>query len=82
LAINQLPVVTTPKAVQPVRDVKSAQRAFFQAALGQVQAAPTAAQATTPVVRTEPVRSTRSAAPDPADGRRILPPGSLLDIKI
>jgi hypothetical protein len=78
LAVNQLPVVTTPKAVQPVRDVKSAQRAFFQAALGQVQAAP----ATTPVVRAEPVRSARVASPDPADGRRILPPGSLLDIKI
>ena len=82
MAVNQLPVVTTPKAVQPVRDVKSAQRAFFQAALGQVRAAPTTPQAATPVVRSEPVRAARGASPDPSDGRRILPPGSLLDIKI
>lgn len=82
MAVSQLPVVTTPKAVQPVRDVRAAQRAFFQAALGQVQTAPTAPQAATAAVRTEPVRTAKGASPDAAAGRRILPPGSLLDIKI
>ena len=78
MAVNQLPVVTAPAALQPSRDVKAAQRAFFQAALGQAQATP-AAQAVAPAGR--PQASARTP-PDTADGRRLLPPGSLLDIKI
>ena len=79
MAVNQLPVVTGPAALPPSRDVKAAQRAFFQAALGQAQAAP-AAQAVASAAR--PQASARTTAPDTADGRRFLPPGSLLDIKI
>lgn len=73
MAVNQLPAVTTPTALQPTRDVKAAQRAFFQAALGQAQAA-------TPVQTAAPrPQATRA---DPTDGRKLLPPGSLLDIRI
>jgi len=81
LAVNQFPVVTGPAALQPSRDVKAAQRAFFQAALGQVQAAP-ATQAVAPTARSQASGSARATAADAADGRKILPPGSLLDIKI
>ena len=80
MAVNQLPVVATPTALQPSRDVKAAQRAFFQAALGQVQAAPTV-QAVAPTARPQASGSARAAADTP-EGRRFLPPGSLLDIKI
>ncbi len=80
MAVNQLPVVAAPTNVQPVRDVKAAQRAFFQAALGQAQAAPPA-QTTAPAIRPQASGSARAAA-ETAEGRRFLPPGSLLDIKI
>ena len=81
MAVNQLPAVTTPTNVQPARDVRSAQRAFFQTALAQTQAAP-ATQAVAPVARPQVSGSARAAAPDAADGRKLLPPGSLLDIRI
>ena len=77
MAVNQLPVVTTPTALQPAKDVRSAQRAFFQAALGQAPAA----QPVAPAVRPQASASARAAADTP-EGRRFLPPGSLLDIKI
>ena len=68
-------------AIQPVpsRDVGAAQKAFFQAALGQVQAAsapaiaaPAQATAARPAAKAE-------EQPDPTRGYR---PGRLLDITV
>jgi hypothetical protein len=84
---NLTPVLrpTTPAAPQKNAQALAAQRAFFQAALGQ--AAPAAAPA--PPVQTQavqPARATVSTAkptptaePQPA---RYARPGSIVDIKV
>ncbi len=61
----------------PARDVSSAQRAFFQAALGQ--AAPVAAVAA-PIAQPAP-EPPKPAAPTEAP-KRAYRPGSLLDVRI
>ena len=74
-----LPIRTTPQlpAAAPARpEARSAQRAFFQAAVDR--AAPTASA--------EPVRSVAAMQRVPREGdprpERLLRPGSLLDIKV
>ncbi len=56
--------------------VKTAQRAFFQAALNGVESAPATSSRVAPTVAVQP---TCSDAPPPG---RLLRPGSLLDIKV
>jgi|WetSurMetagenome_2_1015567.scaffolds.fasta_scaffold276399_2 hypothetical protein len=81
MAVDRLPpIAPAPSQVQPNRNVRQAQAAFFQAALGQAQgvaaAAPAAAAA--PRAVQAPAQPT-SAEPAPRSSYR---PGSLLDIKI
>jgi hypothetical protein len=72
-----------PQATQrPDAARNNAQRAFFQAAMGNA-AAPTATQAqfTAPTPQAQPTQ--RMPGPLPAEPpTRILRPGSLLDIKV
>lgn len=72
--LSRLPAITPqPPASAPAsRDVKAAQRAFFQAALGQVEAAPAA----------PPPPEKVASAPAEAPQDRILRPGSLVDIRV
>ena len=78
------PAPTGPRAVSEAR--VAAQRAFFQAALGKVEA---------PAATKPPIASTSRAAPQPAAFRsnteaviipakpdRLVRPGSLVDIKV
>jgi hypothetical protein len=64
-------------------DVTAAQRAFFEAAMGKA-GAPVQAQAQAPITaataaaETRPARGLDLTQPPP----RILPPGSLLNIKV
>jgi hypothetical protein len=58
----------------PARDVSAAQKAFFQAALGAVQASPQPAAAPA-----TPVAARADEAPDPM---RTYRPGKLLDITV
>ena len=68
-----------PSAPSGARDVTSAQRAFFQAALTQVApVAPRAPMAAVPAPPPEPAKPA-AAAEAPKSGYR---PGSLLDLKI
>ncbi len=55
---------------------KSAQRAFFQAALDGVAAVATAQPKIAPAIAVQPTRS------DSTSPNRLLRPGSLLDIKV
>ncbi len=72
---------TALKPGQPTEAVRSAQRAFFQAALNA-----TAPSAPVRPVETQPARpaSAQSFAQtaQPAEPTRYLRPGSLLDIKV
>lgn len=61
-----------PAQPAPARDIRALQKAFFQAALGQVEAP--AAAPTPPPQPAQP-----AAEPEPKRGYR---PGSLLDIKV
>jgi hypothetical protein len=72
------PVPRGPTAPVRTDTARAAQRAFFQAALGQSQATPQASPAgpKPPVAAAPAVQQT---APDP---QRPLRPGSLLDIKV
>ena len=85
MAVSGLPSVK-PQAVQPPvenRDVRAAQRAFFQAALARTGAvAPAPGQpASAPIQAPAPIRA--AATPEPAaEPARHYRPGSLLDIKI
>jgi hypothetical protein len=76
-----LPVGSSPSQVQrPDAARQAAQRAFFQAALGQAPAAAVAvATATTMPVAAAPQRRPDPGADAPA---KILRPGSLLDIRV
>ncbi len=56
--------------------VKTAQRAFFQAALNGVEPVAAAQPRVAPTVAVQPTRS------DTAPPSRLLRPGSLLDIKV
>jgi hypothetical protein len=75
ISTNSIP---TPQPA-PARDVSAAQRAFFQAALNRVQAAPEAAPAAAPAAAptVEPAKASEPSAP--ANAYR---PGKLLDIKV
>jgi hypothetical protein len=67
------PISPSPIQPAPSRDVSAAQRAFFQAALGRVQAAAEPAPTqTAPAVQAE----------TPGDTARSYRPGKLLDIKV
>jgi hypothetical protein len=69
-----------PVPAQRSDAVRSAQRAFFQAAVGGVQAPRPADTAPAAAVRAAPAPSAlAAAAPEPG---RYLRPGSLLDIKV
>ena len=87
MAVDRLPQIAPgPTPVQPSRNVRQAQAAFFQAALGKAQgaAAPeVAAPVAAPVAATRaaPVRDTAPVA-SAAEPRSTYRPGSLLDIKI
>ena len=72
MAVERLPAVTTPPEVRPVRAARTAQHAFFEAALGRVQAG--ASPKVTPL--------NEIAEPGKAAPARPLRPGSLLDIKV
>ncbi len=65
----------TPPSAQPppTRDVGAAQRAFFQAAVGQAQA---------PAAPVQPQASAAAQADAPEDTARSYRPGKLLDIKV
>lgn len=58
----------------------AAQRAFFNAALGQAQ--PSAPAAGAPAASAAPATAHRMAAAPADQGQKILRPGSLLDIRI
>jgi hypothetical protein len=76
-------IPAAPPQAAPARDVSRAQRAFFQAALGQTAgvAAPAPAAPSAAAPR-EPVRApVQSASTEPAP-RSSYRPGTLLDIKI
>ena len=81
MAVDRLPqIAPAPSQVQPGRNVRQAQAAFFQAALGQAQGVAAAAPAAAPAP--EPVRApAQPMSADPAP-RPTYRPGSLLDIKI
>jgi len=93
-AAFKVPLVALPpisgQVVQPqsqparsVADARAAQRAFFEAALGKVQA-PASVQRAAPVV-TAPSRPTLvqpTAAPADVSPDRPLRPGSLLNIVV
>ena len=72
------PTAPAPQRADPAR--LAAQKAFFQAALGQAAAAPAAALTATP----PRAPATLQRIPDPTAEKpaRILRPGSLLDIKV
>lgn len=77
------PFPTAPQpATDPARPARTAaQRAFFEAALGKAaasQAAPAPAASAPPPA---PVETRAAAAPSEAP-RKILRPGSLLDIRV
>lgn len=76
-----LPVGASPAQVQrPDAARQAAQRAFFQAALGQapVAVAQTAASEPAP----PPLRPQRTLDPAAEPPAKILRPGSLLDIRV
>ena len=68
MAVERLPAVTTPAAVQPSRALRPAQQAFFEAALGKAKAA-------APSTKITPLQE----VPTP---RQPLRPGSIVDIKV
>jgi hypothetical protein len=79
VAVERLPSAPPPPSAQPSRDVRSLQRAFFDAALSKVQGV----QAGAPEPNVTPLKATPVPRP-PAmntDGR-IPRPGSIIDIKI
>lgn len=81
MAVDRLPQIAPgPSPVQPARNVRQAQAAFFQAALGKVHA-PAAPEPAAPATATPPVRHATpvQAATELKSSYR---PGSLLDLKI
>jgi len=90
LALPPINGSTTPGTGQPrpVSDARvAAQRAFFQAALGKVEAPQAASPAAPPQsARAEPARPVIRAHAEPvaipAKPDRIVRPGSLVDIKV
>ncbi len=77
MAIERLPAVGVQPSPPQVRNTQSPQKAFFQAALGAVQAPEEPAPAAAP----PPVQP--SAKTEDTDGLpRGYRPGSLLDIRI
>ena len=84
MAVGRLPTVLPPAQPTEVRqtpDVRQAQRAFFQAALGQAGVAAPAAppEVARPAV---PVAAARQVPAEPAPEAGRYRPGSLLDIRI
>lgn len=83
MAVGRLPTVLPPAQPTEVRqtpDVRQAQRAFFQAALGQAGvAAPAAPPAVARNAAPAPRQAPAEAAPESGRGYR---PGSLLDVRI
>jgi hypothetical protein len=67
--------IPTPQTA-PTRDVSAAQRAFFQAALDRVQAAPE------PVSMPTPAAEPPAKASEPSAPANAYRPGKLLDIKV
>jgi hypothetical protein len=81
------PALTSARAVSSSDSVKAAQRAFFNAALGQAPAQTVAKSvAATASTAVQPAITPRTIVPPPAGETarptRILRPGSLLDIKV
>lgn len=67
-----------PQSATPAPQVRSAQAAFFRAALGSVQA--TAPQA--PAAQARPAQTTREAPAADADSARYPRLGQYLDIRV
>ena len=82
MAVGRLPAIAPQPASQPPAGPRAAaQAAFFQAALGKVEAPQPAASAAAPPSETvQSLRETR--VEQPADPDRGYRPGSLLDIRI
>ncbi len=79
MAVERLPAVGVPPAsTPPSRDARALQKAFFDAALGKVEAAPKAA----PPVRQPPIPVETKPVSDAVEPGRGYRPGSLLDVKI
>ena len=83
--------VTPPSPARPAAPARSetvlaAQRAFFEAALGQAQTPAAAArpvQAATPIAAAPPIARTAAPRLDPQNPpERLLRPGSIIDIKV
>ncbi len=81
MAVDRLPDLTTrlPQP-QPTREVRSAQAAFFQAALARVD--PAAAPSAPSVSNVAPARASAPAPPAEPPQKSSYRPGSLLDIRI
>ncbi len=83
MAIERLPPASTPPAIQPSRDLRNAQKAFFEAALGRAQAASAPpAPVAAPAARPQAVRQAAPPAQAAVDPKGFRRPGSLLDIKV
>ncbi len=79
MALGPINNLGAPPQPAPARTISDAQRAFFQAALGKVEAAAPVAAAP-PQPAPEPERQAPAA---PAETpKAVYRPGSLLDIKI
>ena len=82
MALGPISPVPVQPQTTPARDVGAAQRAFFQAALGQAQgvtAAPPPQPAPSPVKAAPVAQAQADAAPESS---RTYRPGKLLDIKV
>jgi hypothetical protein len=75
MALGPISAPLTPVQPAPTRDVGAAQRAFFQAALGQ-------APAPAVVAPSPPAQAAPMAKADPSEDPRNYRPGKLLDIKV
>ena len=78
MAVDRLPQIA-PAPPQPSRNVRQAQAAFFQAALGQTQGVAAAAPA---APAPEKVRAPAQPISTEPAAKPSYRPGSLLDIKI
>jgi hypothetical protein len=82
MALGPISPVPVQPQTTPARDVGAAQRAFFQAALAQVQGAPAPAP---PLPAPAPARGApvaQAQADAPQESSRTYRPGKLLDITV